>query len=339
MAWPWTFANLTAGNQAASKLDDNFNAAAPLASPALTGVPTAPTPALSDNSTTIASTAFVQGLIASIISSGATRQTVSSGPVDGTTGLANFLPATSINLNLTSQNVTSSAPLIVTAANGASAAGSLVNRSGYTTANLTWAGLTASQKNYLYVTVGSDATLTTGFTIVPPVYQWGGTPSVTSGQITFNIGSMQCYLGNGATALSVYLVLVGEADAGVGTVTATAAYAYNGQYESKYTNTLPAGPSITTVNHNIGVVPSFSDFRMQCLTAESGYAIGDEMGMGSFYNNDGAVNVSPVVVTTKNTISFSVQSFYAVNNKTAPNSRTGITLANWKYKFVARRGW
>lgn len=35
--------------------------AAPLASPALTGVPTAPTPAMADNSTTLATTAYVKG--------------------------------------------------------------------------------------------------------------------------------------------------------------------------------------------------------------------------------------------------------------------------------------
>lgn len=39
---------------------------APLVSPSLTGSPTAPTPLLTDNSTAIATTAFVQGLIAGL---------------------------------------------------------------------------------------------------------------------------------------------------------------------------------------------------------------------------------------------------------------------------------
>ena len=39
---------------------------APLASPALTGTPTAPTPATADNSTKIATTAFVQAVVADL---------------------------------------------------------------------------------------------------------------------------------------------------------------------------------------------------------------------------------------------------------------------------------
>jgi len=336
MAWPYTFANLTAGNQAASKLDDNFNAAAPLASPALTGIPTAPTPALSDSSITIANTAFVQGLIASIISSGATRQTVSSGPVDGTTGLANFLPATSVSLNLTSQNVTSSAPLIVTAANGASSAGSLVNRSGYTTANLTWTGLTASQTNFLYVTVGSDATLTTGFTILPPVYQWGGTPSVTLGQITFNIGSMRCYLGDGAAAASVYLVVVGEAATGVGTVTATAAYAYNGQYDSGWTATLTNAGVVKA--HNIGSDPSYyvARYVVQCTTADGNYAAGDTIVSGLSNSIVSEVPITPYL--TRNTAGLVALAAQVATNKTS-TANGALTAANWKYKITVQRGW
>lgn len=39
---------------------------APIASPALTGTPTAPTPATADNSTKIATTAFVQAVVADL---------------------------------------------------------------------------------------------------------------------------------------------------------------------------------------------------------------------------------------------------------------------------------
>lgn len=67
MAWPWTFASLPAGNVAASKLDDNFNAAAQLNSPAFIGTPTAPTPTSGDSSTKIATTAFVAGAITATV--------------------------------------------------------------------------------------------------------------------------------------------------------------------------------------------------------------------------------------------------------------------------------
>lgn len=52
----------TGATQAASKgqVDTALAAKAPLASPALTGAPTAPTPATNDNSTTLATTAFVK---------------------------------------------------------------------------------------------------------------------------------------------------------------------------------------------------------------------------------------------------------------------------------------
>lgn len=56
-------ANLAAGNQPLSIIDANFAQAAPLASPALTGVPTAPTAAGGTNNNQIATTAFVQSAI------------------------------------------------------------------------------------------------------------------------------------------------------------------------------------------------------------------------------------------------------------------------------------
>lgn len=65
--------NPTAGHLAA--LDANGNpvdagiaasSLAPLASPAFTGTPTAPTPASGDDSTKVATTAFVQGAVGAI---------------------------------------------------------------------------------------------------------------------------------------------------------------------------------------------------------------------------------------------------------------------------------
>ena len=53
-------------NTAIASATATANAAAPLASPALTGTPTAPTPATADNSTLIATTALVVAKIAAI---------------------------------------------------------------------------------------------------------------------------------------------------------------------------------------------------------------------------------------------------------------------------------
>ena len=76
---------------------------APLASPALSGVPTAPTPATSDNSTTLATTAYVQGQ-GYLTSAGATpglvpNQVLTGGGVEWT-GLLDFtVGATTYSLN------------------------------------------------------------------------------------------------------------------------------------------------------------------------------------------------------------------------------------------------
>lgn len=52
-----------------SALLAKLNAAAPLASPAFTGNPTAPTPAVADNDTSIATTAFVKAALAALVDS------------------------------------------------------------------------------------------------------------------------------------------------------------------------------------------------------------------------------------------------------------------------------
>jgi hypothetical protein len=57
------------GKLISSHLDASFNTRAPLASPALTGVPTAPTAAVANSSTQIATTAFVAGEINALINS------------------------------------------------------------------------------------------------------------------------------------------------------------------------------------------------------------------------------------------------------------------------------
>jgi len=155
------------------------------------------------------------------------RQIVLSGPYD-TSGNSTFLPSTSANLNLTSQNISASFPLIVSAMAGFDMAGPK-NTIGKSVANLTWTGLTNNTENYLYVTIGANGALTTGFTTLAPVIQPSGTPATTSGQITVNTVDGKVYLGNGSTAPAVNLVVVGRATTSGGTVTATSSSYYSGQ--------------------------------------------------------------------------------------------------------------
>ena len=78
-----------------------------------------------------------------------TRQTVWSGSRDAN-GLPNILPSSAGGLTLTAQNVSASLPLLV------SAAGGLVDRNGYRLTAPSWAGLTNSATNFLYLVVGAD---------------------------------------------------------------------------------------------------------------------------------------------------------------------------------------
>ncbi|MEP6827908.1 MAG: hypothetical protein ABJA10_07520 [Aestuariivirga sp.] len=257
------------------------------------------------------------------------RQTVATGPVD-TAGLPTFLPATSASLNITSQNVTSSAPLTITAAQGAGSTGP-VNNTTISTANLTWTGVTASNTNYLYVNASTGAT---GFTTVLPIYQFGGTPAVTNNLFTFNISEMQGYMGNGSTAPATPLVFVGEVVAGASTITSTIAYAYNGYYDSGYTATLPTSSS-TSKNSNIGVAQHNIQFIVQNTTAEGNWSIGDIVnGISIVATNAYALQTVP----TRTTSAFLVGTAWNLLNKTtfAPFA---LTVANWKYKLIASRGW
>ncbi|WP_422016100.1 hypothetical protein [Reyranella sp.] len=268
------------------------------------------------------------------------RQTVSAGPVTGG-GLPNFLPATTGTLTLQTTNISPTYPLVATAAAGWSAAtGAPVDTIGVTTGSLTWTGLAANRAaatpNFLYVTVAGGI-LTTGSTLLPPIYQFGGTPSVASGQFTFNIAEMRGYLGTGTSAPQVNLVMVGEAATGTSAVLSTVAYAYNGLYDSGWTPTLSnAG---LTANCNVGAEPSlyFTKYVISCTTADLGYSIGDVLINSVFA---GSTNSSAIIPhATRNTISIPVLLNHAVIVKTTGNMTTPANLASWKYKLAAERGW
>lgn len=340
MSWPHVFGTLPAGDVPASYLDDNFNAAAPLASPALTGTPTAPTAAPGTGNTQLATTAYADAAVAAV-SSAPVRQTVTAGPVSPTTGLPNFFPATTANLNITTQNVTALSPFVVTSANGASASGAL-NLVAQAAANFTWTGLTlnraAATPNFLYVLLASG-TFTQASTILPPIYQWGGVPAVTLGQITFNIGEMKCYLGNGATATQTYLVVVGEAATDATTVISTVAYAYNGEARQIAIQNLPAAAATVTFDHNIGVPPLVANWIIECTTIDAGYAVGEQI------INPGADNTtfaypSPPHCTSKVMARTGGSGNTGTSIINATTGASAVATANsWKRWFAARRGW
>ncbi len=269
------------------------------------------------------------------------RQTVQGGPVDSTTGLPSFLPSTNAALSITSQNVSASAPLVASAANGHGAQGA-VNTIGISTANIAWTGLAASRAaatpNYLYGTISAAGVITPGSTIVAPVIQWGGTPSTAAGAITFNIGEMKAYLGNGTTAPQTNLVLFGEAATDGSGVISTVAYAYNGQYDSGWTATLPSAGASVSKNANLGLPGEYykADFVIQCTTADGGYSVGDTLDDLNFATSASQFG-KLAIRKTRNTVATT----YGNNGVLIQNASTGAllqpTAASWKYKFIATR--
>lgn len=261
------------------------------------------------------------------------RHTVLAGPVDGTTGLPSFLNSTAVSLAITSLNISSSAPFVVTAAGGG-ASGGANDVVGVSTANLTWTPLTANSTNYLYVTVAANGTLTPGSTTVPPVYQQGGTPAITNGLITFNIGQMVAYLGNGSTAPQAYVVLVGEAVTNLTTVTSTVMYAYNGVYVSPLGTAIPTTSAIATLTHSLGVPPIGYDMalRLVCVTGNQSYTAGMELGSGA------ASAAGSLAAVDRNNAAFSTYS--AVTIGVAPyggGASANITNADWNMRLIAKR--
>lgn len=273
------------------------------------------------------------------------RQTVSAGPVT-TDGLPNLLGTNPGALSLTTSNVSASYPLVATAANGwSSSTGAPVDAIGYSTAPLQWTGLTASRAaatpNYLYVTI-SGGVMTTGKTLLPPIYQWGGTPAVTNGQFTFNIAEMRGYLGDGTTAPQANLVFVGEAATDGSGVISTVAYAYNGRYEGAWSAGIPNINTTMTADHNIGVHPRVRDWIFECTTADVGYLVGEQISMvdqTQTSNGIGVYHMQPCT-TTRNSMHTRTAPFNAfVCSNGTDGTNSNMAQASWKKKPIAERGW
>lgn len=274
------------------------------------------------------------------------RQTVQSGPVSS--GSPNFLPSTATGLSITSQNVSTSDPLIVCASQGY---GNGSDRIGVSTSNLTWSGLTNTTTNYLYVVVGSDGTLTTGSTTIAPVYQYSGTPSTTNTTHTFDITKYIMYVGNGSTAPAAWRVFVGEAVCSGGNVTSATAYAYNGIYLSP--DSTPVASGVFSAVHNLGVKFYTSRVVLACAVAEYGYAVGDEIEPSAHLHTTAAATAygytqiyGPMIHRVQlapGTSPLRANSLTATGTPaaTVPASSVGasasLTLASWRFRAYITR--
>jgi hypothetical protein len=256
----------------------------------------------------------------------AVRQTILSGNVDSS-GFSSFGGSTGAT------TVTTSTTLVATAANG------VTNRTG-TIVNPSWTGLSTNGTMFLGLTVNADGTCTPFVTTLAPVYQWGGTFSVTNNQRTFNIQAMQMQVGNGSTATQAFDVFVGEVTVAGGVVTAIVWYQLMGRYTSGWTATLPGGSSSVSRNHNIGTTFLRTKFHVRCLTAQASYIVGEIEEAP--WRQSGASNSSVIVPTvqTRLAMRLSTGNTLAIGGFDPTNG--GAFLMNtafWEYELTAERTW
>lgn len=272
------------------------------------------------------------------------RQTVLSGPVDSN-GLPNFGGSTG------STTVTMTGTLVATAANGAASTGA-VDLAGSIT-NASWTGLSTNGTMYLYLTVNADGTCTTGSTTLRPNYQAAGTYSTTSGQSTFNVQEMTMKVGNGSSADQAYRVFVGEVTVSGGVVSTITWYALMGRYIGPWTATLPGTNTEVSASHNLGVGGSTgasyvgagvtARFELRSDSTDAGYSAGDQIDgamtqplAGNYARVTPRLQRLTVYVRTGSNIAFVVTN---ASNGTLAYTGSGLTSANWSYRFVVERTW
>jgi hypothetical protein len=263
------------------------------------------------------------------------RQTVLSGPVDAN-GNVNFGGSTG------STTVTMNATIIATAANGFTANGQQNDAVGVG-ANLSWTNIPATAGTYyLYVTVTGGG-LTPGITPMGlvPIYEWGGTPSSTNGQFTFLIQQMQGFMGNGTSAPQANIIFVGEVNVSSNVVQSITWYQLMGRYTAPWTATLPSNGTTTTINHNLGIMPSLRRIEFLCTTNDS--AIGAYAGDVLDLLAEGSGGWSTFALpATRNSISFTAGSSSAgyVGQILSTGDFSGInSKSNFSYRVIVNRGW
>ncbi|BBL57012.1 phage tail fiber domain-containing protein [Methylomonas koyamae] len=273
------------------------------------------------DTTELATVGFVNTSLEAAGSAGI-RQTVLSGPVDST-GASAFGGSTG------STTVTASGTLVITAANGNSDYKKSIT-------NPSWTGLSTNGTMYLYLDINGGL-ISTGSTTLQPNYQWGGTYSTTNNQHTFNIQEMTMKVGNGSIANTVNRVFVGEVTVAGGVVTAITWYQLLGRFTSAWTNTLPGINTTISATHKLGVMPDIAYLDVECITADITYSVGEQVVFSSFAGSYARNTDEPW--KNKTTVGFTTGGTTAFGGINKSGTVVTPTAANWKYRFVAQRGW
>lgn len=260
------------------------------------------------------------------------RQTVLKASVD-TSGYANFITVgTGLAVNIAATAV----PIEIAASYGTT------DRKGTISADTTISSLTANATNYLFADIASDGTVTLGKTTLAPVYQAGGTRSIANGQCTFNIQEMSMTVGNGSVASQINRVFLGVAVCGASSVTSVINYALMGRFYSQEIS-IPATKQVPQItSHNIGVVPAYAKFYLVAQAAVSGYSAGDVFDTFMVLADGGNENSFGGVWTMNNFNFFLPWSGIEFMTRTTGGGNYSTIVAgntNFKYKFIAMRGW
>ncbi len=279
------------------------------------------------------------GISASIAVS--VRQTVASGSTDAN-GLANFLSiGTGLAVNLAATTI----PVNANIAAGFDANGAIdyVARFAADIASA-WSALTANSTLFLYVDRNtSTGAITQSFSALVPVYSTVAPGAPATDQHWFDQTSWQMKRWSGSAWVVVQRVFVGEAVTDASTVTSVATYALNGRYVSADV-TWPAAATAVSLTTNIGVAPASGQssainlkIEAVCVGAENGYSVGDVIEP---YTNPVTTSLSPFTPwKRRNTIGFTTganNSLSMIDNTLGSNVTP--TLANWKYRVSAQRG-
>ncbi len=267
------------------------------------------------------------------------RQSTLGGPVDSS-GFANFLPASTGSLSITTTGISGSVPFVATAANGFGPLGG-VDRVGISTSNLVWSSLSASTTNFLYVEISSTGTLTTGSTTTACTYQYGGSLITTSGVHVFQIQEMKMMVGNGAGTTQVWRVFVGEATTSGSAVTATISYNYQGRYISPLTN-IPGSTSNNRFDHKLGQTLVLADYRLQCVTTDVGFPVGSTINLLGLQAVNGGYPLFKEYTADRNGVSILLDNVAYTYYKqlAAPLANEyQISLGSWKFLITVRRSW
>ncbi len=270
-----------------------------------------------------------------------TRQAIQSAPMDAN-GLSVLIPASCTSLNLTTANITASAPLVVASANGYTSSGAN-DVVGISSANLSW-NCTANQVNFLGVLVAANGNLTTvvvgNANGVQPTYNWGTSNTNGNGNYTFSIQQMQMLVGNGTATAQTSVVFVGEANCNSNAVVTGTSYAIMARYRSPTTNTLPGASSQTSFSHNIGVIPETTRLILVNITNEAGYVTGEQLGEVVTRDSNNLTYQFGQLRATRNAMSFATgNSTVWVAIPAGGGVGASLTAANWSYRTEADRGW